>query len=144
MSSLRHTERGIAPPTRGFPVSTASHDGGLPGHGFALPSGQTVTLEEAFWDQDAPEQESWLRLRFLAPDIGREGKGLDYDAVADDFPALCENFGLPMLKEAPRSPVTIFVSLADRPVEFGQANPEATQFFEVFQVDDDGCIWGAF
>ena len=37
----------------------------------------------------------------------------------------------------------IVVSLADRETEFGQSDPDVTQFFEAYRPVDNTCIWEA-
>ena len=34
--------------------------------------------------------------------------------------------------------------LLSRAVPFGEAAPDATQFFEAYRVEGDACIWEAF
>ena len=41
-------------------------------------------------------------------------------------------------------PAQIVISLSDRPVPFGEAAPDATQFFEAFALQDGTCIWEMF
>ncbi|RMD93870.1 MAG: hypothetical protein D6811_04100 [Alphaproteobacteria bacterium] len=80
------------------------------------------------------------RFRFLAPGISRAGGVVDFDTAAADMEYLCQRFALPLLP-AGETTGLIIISLADRPVEFGQPAPEATQFFEAFSVRDGRCIW---
>jgi hypothetical protein len=41
-------------------------------------------------------------------------------------------------------PSQIIISLEDRPVPFGEADPEAVQYFEAFRVENGACIWEVF
>ncbi|WP_299730076.1 DUF6497 family protein [uncultured Tateyamaria sp.] len=107
-----------------------------------VPSGQSVTLHEALID--TVNGESWLRLRFLAPQIAQDGGGVSYVQAEADFEQLCQNVGLPYITEYDLAPDLIVVALMDRPVPFGQADPDATQFIEAFRIGADGCIWEAF
>lgn len=106
----------------------------------AVPSGQPVTLLEVIWNEPGPAGLTY-RFRFLAPWIGG---GVDYDAVFDDMVALCESFVLPRVADVQPAPSQVIVSLSDRDVPFGYADPEATQFFEAFSIRDGHCIWEAF
>ena len=108
----------------------------------ALPSGQDVSLIEVL--EDTGPGALWLRLRFQAPDIARDtGQVAHADAVAD-MEALCAAMAVPYVAERGLSPEKIVISLSDRPVPFGQADAAATQFFELFRIEDGLCIWEAF
>ena len=102
-----------------------------------LPSGQTVTLAEVIFEEDG----ALARFRFLAPRIGAD---LTFPDVADDFPWLCEQAILPALAVAEAAPERVVISMADRPVEFGEITPDAIQFFEAFRLSDGACIWEEF
>lgn len=106
-----------------------------------LPSGQDVTLQEVLVDQLGDEV--WLRFRFVAPAISRNGGTVDYEAAANDMVVLCEHTALPYMAEYALEGDVIVISLADRATEFGQADPDATQFFEAFRPVDNACIWEA-
>ncbi|MGR3490773.1 MAG: DUF6497 family protein [Shimia sp.] len=36
------------------------------------------------------------------------------------------------------------MSLASEPIEFGLTDPNITQFFEAFTVEDGHCVWDLF
>jgi hypothetical protein len=101
----------------------------------AVPSGQSVELIETFWDLTDPDTPT-LRLRFLAPEVGST-RG--FEDVGPDFAFLCRAMALPLLTPD-RAGALIVISFADRPVEFGAFDPDATQFFEGFRAGGDGCI----
>jgi hypothetical protein len=105
----------------------------------SVPSGQTVTLQEVLVDRLG--EETWLRFRFIAPQISNDGNGIDYESAAEDMIALCQSLALPYMDEFELEGDVIVVSFSDRAVEFGQADPEATQFFEAFRHLDGNCIW---
>lgn len=107
-----------------------------------VPSGQPVTLLDVIWNQPGPAGLTY-RFRFLAPRIG-DGGGIDYDTAFADMVALCESYVLPRVAENQPVPAQVIVSLSDRAVPFGVADPEATQFFEAFSISDGHCIWEAF
>ncbi|MEO9819711.1 MAG: DUF6497 family protein [Paracoccaceae bacterium] len=108
----------------------------------SLPSGQGVELTEVL--VDTVGEESWIRFRFLAPEIARDGGQIDYDAAAPDMDVLCNETALPYLNDFELEAGRIAISLSDRPVPFGMADPEATQFIEVYRIDGNRCIWEAF
>ena len=105
---------------------------------FATASGQAVSLQEAFLELQE-DGALWLRIRFVAPDIA-EGPGqVGVDAAENDMLHLCRTLGLSFAEG--QDVTLIVVSLADRPVEFGEASPEITQFFEIYRPEDGDCIW---
>lgn len=101
-----------------------------------VPSGQPVSLMEILLD-DAPGA-LWVRFRFLAPGI-KPGD----DAMAD-MEHLCAAVAVPYLSHHAMEPDRVVISLGDRFVEFGAKDPDATQFFEVFSLDGDACVWEGF
>lgn len=107
-----------------------------------VPSGQTLALHEVL--VDAVESESWLRFRFVAPQIAREGGDVSYAQAEADFAHLCETVARPYMREYDLGADVIVVTLMDRPVPFGQSDAAATQFIEAFRIADDACIWEAF
>ena len=104
-----------------------------------VPSGQPVELHEVLVDDLGDEV--WLRFRFIAPEIAREGGSITYATAEPDFMHLCETLALPYIAEYALSGDVIVISLADRDTEFGLPDPDATQFFEAFRPVDNTCIW---
>lgn len=86
-------------------------------------------------------EERWLVMRYLAPQIARDGGSLGYEDVAEEMDALCNGEGLSTAL-AHESPVDqIVITLMDRVVERGQPDPEATQFIASYDVTEAGCEW---
>ncbi len=108
-----------------------------------VPSGQPVTFLDVVHEAPGPEGLTY-RFRFLAPAIARANGTVDSDLALEDMAALCESYVLPRLAALGPQPSQIIISLADRPVPFGQPDPEATQFFEAFRPEGSGCIWEGF
>lgn len=106
------------------------------------PSGQDVVLSEVLLDDAAGE--TWVRFRFVAPRIARAGGDIGYDAAAADMVYLCETLALPYLDAYGLKPARVVISLADRAVPFGSADPGATQYFEAYRRVDSRCIWEEF
>ncbi|MEP5730745.1 MAG: DUF6497 family protein [Sulfitobacter sp.] len=104
-----------------------------------VPSGQKVDLQEVLVDQIGDE--TWVRFRFVTPQISRDGGDVDYDASTLDMTHLCEALALPYAAEYELGGDVIVISFADRETEFGVADPDATQFFEAFRAVDNTCIW---
>ena len=117
----------------------------VPGDGTAieLPSGQSVTLVETIWNTPGPQGLA-TRFRFLAPEINPETGSVDFLAAADDIAWLCQNFALSRVTDEGPIPSQIIISLEDRPVPFGEADPDAVQYFEAFRVENGACIWEVF
>lgn len=112
-------------------------EGALP-----VPSGQLVHLSDRRIDADGPSGRT-LRLGFVAPAIARDTGSVGFDAAATDMAHLCETVALAELSDD-ALPDQIVISMADRAVEFGQMNPDATQYFEAFRPENGRCIWEAF
>lgn len=108
-----------------------------------LPSGQSVTLIETLANSQGP-QGLVVRFRFLAPEINRDTGSVDFQAAADDIAWLCENYALARVTGTTPMPSQIIISMEDRPVPFGEADPEAVQYFEAFRIEDGVCIWEIF
>ena len=114
----------------------------LPGDGLEVtaPSGQVVTLQDVIWNEPGPEGLT-MRFRFVAPAIARDGGTVDFETASADMMALCQGFAMPRLPEVGPVPSQVIVSLSDRPVPFGEAAPDATQFFEAYSIVDGQCVW---
>ena len=107
-----------------------------------VPSGQPITLHEVLLDN--VNGEDWLRFRFIAPRIGRADSDISYADSAPDMAHLCGNVVIPYMAEYNLTGHLIVVSLADQETEFGATNPDATQFFDAFRVENGACIWEVF
>ena len=104
-----------------------------------LPSGLSAELFEVLIDEVGGEE--WLRCRFLAPQVGSEDVGQNFEEVQADFEHLCGAVAIPYLSEFALHADVIVIALMDRKIEFGEAHPEATQLIEAFRVSDHGCDW---
>lgn len=109
----------------------------------ALPSGVEARLHELIQDVKPDGVRTYARFRFVAPGIVGEGAP-DFEARQADMDFLCSDVALPFLREAGASFDNISISLSDRETEFGQANPDAAQFFELYRVENGACIWEEF
>lgn len=108
-----------------------------------VPSGQLVTLHDVIWNAPGPEGLT-LRFRFLAPAIARDTGSVDSETASYDMFHLCQSYALPRVLANTPLPSQIVISLSDRPVEFGVATPEATQFFEAYSIHEETCIWEGY
>ena len=102
-------------------------------------SGFDHTLFETL-DSTSPDGTRVLRLRYVDESLTSE----DHQKVADDFAALCERDALPHNAQAAEKFDQVVISLANKKSEFGVFNPEVTQYFEAFTLENDSCIWEAF
>lgn len=108
------------------------------GAAIAVPSNQAVTLLDIIWNSTGPEGPA-PRFRFVAPAIAREGGSMTFEAAEADLQHLCESFALAKLAEKGISAPMVLLSMADRAVEFGVSDPDATQYFETFSIDGSTC-----
>ena len=112
-----------------------------------LPSGMEVTLHEVLLDptptqgtDDAP----WARFRFVAPALRRDGNGQTHADAAADMDHLCSALVRPYLELHQLAPARVIISLANGRVPFGQASPDASQFFDSFRLVDGACVWEGY
>lgn len=126
------------PPRAPFQISLVADEAPI-----AVPSGQPVTLLDVITNQPGPLGLT-TRFRFIAPEIAREGGSVDLETAQADMLALCQSYALPRIAGQGPQPAQIVISLSDRPVPFGEAAPDATQFFEAFALQDGTCIWEMF
>ena len=107
-----------------------------------VPSGQDIRLSEVLIDENPGAL--WLRFRFLAPQISRDTGSIVYNQAAIDMAHLCDVVAAPFAIDEGIEPERIVISLADRWVEFGVQDPDATQFFETYRLESARCIWEEF
>lgn len=107
-----------------------------------VPSGQQITLQDVIWNAPGPDGLA-LRFRFLAPGIA-PGGGVTFETAAADMQHLCDTYALPRIADQRPHPEQVIISLSDVAVPFGEAAPEATQFFESYRIEDGVCVWEMF
>lgn len=107
-----------------------------------VPSGQSVSLHEVLIDER--EDATWLRFRFLAPQIGSGDGNIGYDVAGQDMLHLCDTLALTYIEDFELPGDRIVISLMDRVTEFAVADPDATQYFEAFRPVDGSCMWDEF
>ena len=113
------------------------------GEAIITPSGLSLTLQDVIWNAPGPEGLT-SRFRFIAPAIAPESGGVDFEAVSEDMLWLCQTYALPRIAQPGPMPQQIVISLSDVPLPFGEAHPEATQFFEAYSLQDGQCVWDMF
>lgn len=109
----------------------------------AVPSGQVVTLQEALWNVPGPDG-LVTRFRFVAPAINRVTGSVDFETAAADLLHLCNTFALQRVVQIGPASAQVILSMADRPLPFGEAAPDATQYFEAYRIENGACIWEVF
>jgi len=113
------------------------------GEAITVPSGQVVTLLEAVSNVPGSNGPA-LRFRFLAPAIARDLATIDAETAGSDMDHLCNTFALSNLPDDVSVPAEIIISLSDRNVPLGEDDPEATQFFNAYRIEDGACQWELF
>ena len=113
------------------------------GETIVVPSGQEISLLDVIWNEPGPTG-LVARFRFLAPGIARDAATVSFDVASADMAHLCQDYALPRVSGSVMAPVQIIISLSDRAVPFGQSDPDATQFFEAYRIENGACIWEVF
>ncbi|VDC32678.1 DUF6497 family protein [Pseudogemmobacter humi] len=103
----------------------------------ALPSGGSAMFLDLVTNAAGVGGET-ARFRFI--DKGLTA-GEDRSA---DMQALCDGYALERIRDLNPAPQQIVITLADRPVPFGETDHEAVQFFEAYRIESDACIWEMF
>ena len=103
----------------------------------AVPSELVVKMQEVFIEAQE-NGERWARFRYLVPALD------NFDVVEADFPYICATYALPLLAEAKEEVDQVIISMASAQSDFGVSDPEVTQFFEAFRVENGSCIWEVF
>lgn len=101
-----------------------------------LPSDRKADLQEVLQDMDL------LRYRFVVPELA--GNADDLSVSTADLEFLCSDFVLQDIEGQGLSAAQVVISMGDRPTEFGVADPDVLQVFELFSISDGLCIWEAF
>lgn len=102
----------------------------------ALPSGLEARLQEMLWDR--PGNGLVYRFRFVAEEFTGDEP---FEMQSVDLEYLCNEYALGHVAGIGPLPSRIVISLADRPTEFGQFDPDVAQVFESFSLEGERCIW---
>lgn len=103
------------------------------------PSGLSVEFLDQIIEHPS-EDETWLTLRFVTPQIGRDEGERGYEQVAADIDHLCDMQGIPAAAAA-GDVDQVLITLMDRVVERGVHDPEATMFIGAYLPTEGGCVW---
>jgi len=104
-----------------------------------VPSGQEVKLHEVLIDPQGAT--TYLRFRFLTPQIAVGSAQVSFDLAGQDMVHLCTSMALPYIAQHGLKGDKIVISFMDRITEFGQADPDAVQYFEQFRPENGDCMW---
>ena len=104
-----------------------------------LPSGLKVTFLDVI--TDAPGLGLAYRFRFVAPDLD---PAQDYITTEADMAHLCRAYALPRVEGVEPQPRAIVITLAERPIPFGEMVPDVVQFFEAYRPENGDCVWQDF
>ena len=105
-----------------------------------MPSGQALVLWQVLWER-VEGQGTQAVLRFIAPRVDPAAPDTVDEATAQaDLDWLCETHALPLVALPYARSDSVVVTLMDRPVPRGTADPEATQYFATYRVEDGACI----
>ncbi|WP_187429282.1 DUF6497 family protein [Roseobacter fucihabitans] len=104
-----------------------------------VPSGQPVELFDVLIDE--VNAETWLRFRFLAPEIARDTGSISFVQAEPDLEYLCAKVALPYMMEFDLAPEIVAVMILDQPMGFGVSDPDVTQFVDLFRVSSGACVW---
>ena len=108
-----------------------------------VPSGQAVTLLDVITNVPGPEGLA-ARFRFLAPAIARAGGSVDAETAAADMDFLCQTYAMARIAEMGPQPAQVIISMSDVDVPFGEARPDATQFFNAYSIAEGSCVWDVY
>lgn len=108
-----------------------------------VPSGQPVEFHDVVRDARGSRGLTW-RFRFIAPEIDRVTGSVSSDIAAEDMEYLCQNFAVDRLPNLGPRPSQVVISMSSKPIKFGSSDPQITQFFEAYAIEDNDCIWEAF
>jgi hypothetical protein len=122
-----------------FALLAACQEDPPPGEVIAVPSGRELSLIDIVTNAPGPAGAT-ARFRFLAPGLTSE----DVEASAADMQAACDDFAIERIDGMVPEPQQIIISFASQAVPFGEAAPDAVQFFESYRPENGVCVWEAF
>ncbi|MEM7487712.1 MAG: DUF6497 family protein [Pseudomonadota bacterium] len=103
-----------------------------------VPSGQAIVLWQVLWER-VEGQGTQAVMRFIAPGIARDGGTVGFDAATTDMDWLCESHGLAIADLPTARSDSVVITLMDRPVPRGVTDPDATQFFGTYLIENGEC-----
>lgn len=108
--------------------------------GITLPSGRIVTFHEVIHSAPGTSGQA-MRFRFVETDLAEVAANTDYADLEADMAWLCKSYALERIANTGPQPAQVIISIADKPVAFGEPDPGVTQIFEAYRPEDGACIW---
>ncbi|MGH1367594.1 MAG: DUF6497 family protein [Maritimibacter sp.] len=109
-----------------------------------LPSGHKVALAEVIWGTPGPAGHT-VRFRFVDGELAARVSNDGFVDAEADMAHLCSEIAVPQIKDfGGAAPDQVIISISDRFLPLGDADPEAVQLFEAYRVENDGCVWEGF
>lgn len=104
----------------------------------ALPSGQALVLWEIVWER-VSSGDTQAVLRFIAPQIARDGGTVDAATALADLDWLCRTHGVAVAALPAARSDKVVVTLMDRAVPRGTTDAAATQYFGLYTIENGEC-----
>ncbi len=104
-----------------------------------VPSGQPLTLY-SFEVIPQSDSHNLLFVGLLATQLDSQG----YEVAADDLDAVCRDVALPEARVQGDKGVLIreiSIRIADKPLGYGDVDPEVAQFMGFYEIISGECVW---
>ncbi len=107
-----------------------------------VPSGQNLEIFEEIFQTTTPTRRQFY-LSVLAPEI-KEGGAISYETASLDIDVLCNDYALQKAQtptdglDAARE---VVIRMMDRPVTYGETNPDAKQYMGFYDISEGLCEW---
>ena len=103
-----------------------------------IPSGQALVLWEVMWERIEGGGTQAV-LRFIAPGVAREGGTVGPEAALTDLDWLCATHAVPLSRLPAARADSVVITMMDRPVPRGVTDPDATQYFGLYTIENGEC-----
>lgn len=108
-----------------------------------LPSGHEARLAEVIWGTPGPSGQT-VRFRFIDEALGNRVAREGFVDAEADMAHLCAAVAVPEIGQSAQAPGQIIISISDRYLPLGEADPEAVQLFEAYRLEAGACVWEGF
>ncbi len=106
----------------------------------AVPSGLDLSLYDVILEAETQT----ARFRFVMPAIDPAQGGAEFAEILGDLQYVCDSVVVPALSQNGWASGQIVLSVSDEQVVFGIYNPDVTQFFQPFRLENMTCVWEDF
>lgn len=107
-----------------------------------LQGGAIAAPHDILWESD--DVHDSLVVRLVVPEIARNGGSVDYDSAGPYMDRVCADIAVPTILNTESKIDRVLVVFMDQPVPRGQPMPEATQFINIYSLENGRCIWEDF